>query len=514
MAASSSREGDDYTIMEKDPTGQYSRYNIFIDKGQHNKVVFLGYDEINGIEIAWKKKFISDDCILGLLQEASLLKDVDHENVLKCYNSWVCPQNKEIFNIITELYSCNLRDYTKKHDIIEGDPLIKNWCKQILTGLDLLHNQCYQIVIHSSLNLEDICVVGDSGTVKIGDVNFAAFLLPGTNDTDGAAELALSSEVHCFGVCVLQMLYDETVERPLRELNSVTDGELQRFIQRCLADVGIRPTVTDLLNDPFLELSTAGSAAASVPSVSVPPADTSDQGFREQERPPFIAELNEEYTKFALVGEKLDSELMSVTVRTTEVKIDDFVFCLEIDTLQEMMNEIREESGLSDEEAALIGVRLAILELYHPPIVDEEVDFDYSTGSENPEGDDIDDNTGIENPEGDIADNTGIENPEGEIADNTANAGGEINDNTANAGGEINDNTANADGEIEDNTANADGEIEDNTGIVNPEGDIADDTSIADAEGDINDRNSSASTENARQVADEMGLGNQESLLR
>ncbi|XP_021721496.1 probable serine/threonine-protein kinase WNK10 [Chenopodium quinoa] len=432
MAASSSREGDDYTIMEKDPTGQYSRYNIIIDKGQQ-KVVFLGYDEINGIEIAWKKKFYRNDWSFGLLREDS--------------------------------------DYTKKHDIKEGDPLIKNWCKQILTGLDFLHNQRDWIVILRCLNLENICVVGDSGTVKIGDVNFAAF-----------------------------MLYDETVDRRLRELDNVTDGELQRFIQRCSADVGIRPTVTDLLNDPFLEPSTtttAGSATASVPSVSVPSADTSDQGVREQERPPFIAVLNEEYTKFAVVGEKLGSELMSVTVRTTEVKIDDFVFCVETDTLLEMTNEIREESGLSDEEVASI-----------------EVDFEYSTGSsENPEGD-IEDNTGIENPEGDIAVNTGIENPEGQIDDNTANSEGEIDDSTANAEGEIDDNTANAEGDIDDNTANAEGEMDNNTGIVNPDGDIADDTGIADAEGDIDDRNSSAPTENARQVADEMGLGNQESLLR
>ncbi|XP_021770699.1 serine/threonine-protein kinase WNK8-like [Chenopodium quinoa] len=476
MAASSSREGDDYTIMEKDPTGQYSRYNIIIDQGQY-KVVFLGYDEINGIEIAWKKKFLKDDCTLGLLREDSLLKNLDHENVLKCYHSWVSPQNKLTCNIITELYSCNLRYYTKKHDIKEGDPLIKNWCRQILTGLEFLHNQRERIVIHSCLKLENICVVGDSGTVKIGDVNFAAFVLPGTStessDTVGAAELALS-EMHSFGVCVLQMLNDETVDRRLRELNNVTDEELQRFIQRCSADVGIRPTVTDLLNDRFLELSTttaAGSAAASVPSVNVSPADTSDQGVREQERPPFIAELNEEYTKFAFVGEKLDSELMSVTLRTTEVKIDDFVFRFETDTILQMMNVIRTEAGLSDEEAVSLGVRLELLRLYHPPVAADEVDITDNAGSENPEGD-IDDTTGIENPEGDIDDNTGIVNP-------------------------------------------PEGDIDDNTGIVNPpEGDIADNTGSVNAEGDIDDRNSSASSENARQVADEMGLRNPESLLR
>ncbi|XP_021730607.1 probable serine/threonine-protein kinase WNK5 [Chenopodium quinoa] len=339
MAASRSRGGHDYTVTETDPTGQYSRYSKRIDQGDL-KEVCLGYDKTNGREVAWCKKFLRTNNLDTLITEAELLRNSDHDNIIKCfYYFWVERKieldTKVEFNMITELYSGNLRDYTQKHKVKENNPAIKKWCRQILTGLDFLHSQNIPI-IHNNLKCENIFVVGKSGTIKLGDLNAAETLVLTSPENDDARMIA-RSEVYCLGLCVLQMLRDERLRTmDFSLLNRIQDRQLRNFIQKCVYPADIRPTITQLLNDPFLLPRTAPSGYTPVPATSPPRAQPVLQ-------PRSATEFDTEHRRFTLLGERIDRELMAVTLRTTEVKNTNFVFSLRTDTVPYMMDVITAE---------------------------------------------------------------------------------------------------------------------------------------------------------------------------
>lgn len=52
---------------------------------------------------------------------------------------------------------------------------IKNWARQILTGLDFLHSQ-NPPVIHRDLKCDNLFINGNHGEIKIGDLGLATFM--------------------------------------------------------------------------------------------------------------------------------------------------------------------------------------------------------------------------------------------------------------------------------------------------------------------------------------------------
>ncbi|MED6181345.1 Serine/threonine-protein kinase wnk3 [Stylosanthes scabra] len=46
-------------FVEKDPTGRYLRYNKILGKGAF-KTVYRGFDEVDGIEVAWNQVKIDE----------------------------------------------------------------------------------------------------------------------------------------------------------------------------------------------------------------------------------------------------------------------------------------------------------------------------------------------------------------------------------------------------------------------------------------------------------------------
>ncbi|XP_021757239.1 serine/threonine-protein kinase WNK8-like [Chenopodium quinoa] len=293
MAGSSSSRGDgDYTVMETDPTGQYTRYSKLIDEGDLKKV-YLGYDETNGREVAWCKKFVLLNNLVHLMREAMSLKRFDHENVIKCYHYWPSGlQNKVEFNMITELYSGNLKDYTQKHQVKENSPAIKNWCQQILSGLEFLHSQNEQI-IHGDLKCENIFVVGNSGKIKLGDLSVATTVdSPEYNAV--ITRRIERSEMYCVGLCALQMVNKDAADSTSRKmdfrlLKKVQDQGLKSFIQVCVFFEDVGTTITQLLKHPFLAPRTAPSDSTSVlfpwplPTIQLQPTATITSAAAEPE---------------------------------------------------------------------------------------------------------------------------------------------------------------------------------------------------------------------------------------
>ncbi|KAG6603536.1 putative serine/threonine-protein kinase WNK5, partial [Cucurbita argyrosperma subsp. sororia] len=267
---------------ETDPSGRYGRFREILGKGAM-KTVYKAFDEVLGIEVAWnqvqlKDVFHSPEELQRLYSEVHLLKNLNHDSIIRFYASWI-DTHRRTFNFITEMFtSGSLREYRQKHRNINIEA-IKNWARQILHGLAYLHGHDPP-VIHRDLKCDNIFINGHLGQVKIGDLGLATilhdsqhahsvigtpeFMAPELYDED-YNELV---DVYSFGMCLIEML---TLEYPYSECSNpaqiykkVTSGKLpnafygikdleaQNFVKKCLENVSKRVPAKELLLDPFL----------------------------------------------------------------------------------------------------------------------------------------------------------------------------------------------------------------------------------------------------------------------
>ncbi|RZC62436.1 hypothetical protein C5167_024201 [Papaver somniferum] len=273
----------DPDVVETDPSGRYIRYREILGRGAF-KTVYKGFDEVDGIEVAWNQVRIgevihSDQDLERLYAEVNILKTVKDNNIIKLYNSWVDHEKKTV-NMITELFtSGSLRQYRIKHKKVDMKA-VKGWARQILKGLTYLHSHNPPI-IHRDLKCDNIFINGNHGQVKIGDLGLATvmeqasqqsilgtpeFMAPELYDED-YNELA---DIYSFGMCMLEMItseypysecanyaqiYKKVVNRIMpAALSKVKDPQTMQFIEKCLGPVAERLPAKELLNDPFLQL--------------------------------------------------------------------------------------------------------------------------------------------------------------------------------------------------------------------------------------------------------------------
>ncbi|XP_021730437.1 probable serine/threonine-protein kinase WNK7 [Chenopodium quinoa] len=332
MAASSSRggRGDDYTIMETDPSGQYSRYNNVIEEST-SKVVFKGYDRLNGKEVAWIKKTVTESSFRALVAECDMLCKSNSHYLLKVFKHWIDLQDGvAVLHMITEYYSNNLGEYCKIHKILgeHKETCIARWCKQILLGLQFLHEQD-PVIVHSDINLNDIAISGTSSTVKIADLTSAKSFLKSDSDLDHVKE-AQYSELRSLGLCVLLMIrVSQKYADPDRALDAIKPPKLKGFVDMCLHSKELKASLGNLLSKGLMQ------------SVTIPVPGVRAHVLRLPAPPP-----TDDPTKEVLIGKRVGNEL-SVTLRS----IDDveFLFTLGTDTLPEMDRLRGELIGMSEE---------------------------------------------------------------------------------------------------------------------------------------------------------------------
>ncbi|CAH2036216.1 unnamed protein product [Thlaspi arvense] len=293
-------EPPDPEVLEIDPTCRYIRYKEVIGKGAF-KTVYKGFDEVDGIEVAWNQVRIDDllqspDCLERLYSEVRLLKSLKHSNIIRFYNSWIDDKNKTV-NIITELFtSGSLRQYRKKHRKVNMKA-VKCWARQILTGLKYLHSQ-EPPIIHRDIKCDNIFINGNHGEVKIGDLGLATVMeQANANSVIGTPEFMAPelydenynelADIYSFGMCMLEMV---TFEYPYCEcrnsaqiykkvssgikpasLSKVKDPEVMEFIQKCLLPASERLSAKELLNDSFLQVnSLAMNKPLPLPDIVMP----------------------------------------------------------------------------------------------------------------------------------------------------------------------------------------------------------------------------------------------------
>lgn len=386
----------DIEFVEVDPTGRYGRYKEVLGKGAFKKV-YRGFDELEGIEVAWNQIKVADllrnsEDLERLYSEVHLLKTLKHKNIIKFYNSWVDASNENI-NFITEIFtSGTLRQYRKKHKHVDLRAL-KKWSRQILEGLFYLHSH-NPPVIHRDLKCDNIFVNGNQGEVKIGDLGLAAILQQANSahSVIGTPEFMAPElyeeeynelvDIYAFGMCLLELV---TVEYPYVEctnaaqiykkvtcgirpasLAKVADLEVRAFIEKCIAHVSERLSAKDLLMHPFLQSDNDESVGRSLRSH----AHHSGNNWHNQVTGE-NAEDNLAETRFTVEGQRRDNNTIFLKLRIADssghIRNIHFPFDIEADTSTAVASEMVEELELTDQDVTTIASMIDSEIQYHIP---------------------------------------------------------------------------------------------------------------------------------------------------
>ena len=157
--------------------------------------------------------------------------------------------------------------------------LIKQWSRDILSGLNYLHMQKPFPIIHRDLKCDNIFVSSNTGELRIGDLGansiIKEFVPLGMMGTPRymAPELfeerhGPSVDIYSFGMCLIEICtlippYEEcntpkrvytaitTGKKPL-SFDKIIDENIKEFVNLCLLPVDQRPYATELLSHQFL----------------------------------------------------------------------------------------------------------------------------------------------------------------------------------------------------------------------------------------------------------------------
>ena len=98
--------------------------------------------------------------------------------------NWLCDIHAETYDCthVYMMYTCvcivyvllHTRRYIGRFKTV-NDKVLKNWCRQILQGLNFLHSRTPR-VIHRDLKCDNIFITGTTGSVKIGDLGLATLM--------------------------------------------------------------------------------------------------------------------------------------------------------------------------------------------------------------------------------------------------------------------------------------------------------------------------------------------------
>ncbi|KAJ3089393.1 Serine/threonine-protein kinase wnk3 [Quaeritorhiza haematococci] len=288
-------EDEDHKVVETDPTGRFERYVVSLGKGAY-KNVFKAFDTEEGVEVAWNQlrlDHLNKRDASRILSEIRILESLRNEHIINLFYSWNAKgrDGKDRVFFITELMtSGTLKSYIRKTKGPVKPKVLRNWCRQILSGLHYLHTRDPPI-IHRDLKCENIFINGNNGQAKIGDLGLATiknrdhvssvlgtpeFMAPELYDERYDEKV----DIYAFGMVVLEIVTKEypysectnqaqiykkvtTGIKPLA-LSKVTDEETKKFIECCIAyDPKARPAAEDLLRHPFLDMQGASMGAGS-----------------------------------------------------------------------------------------------------------------------------------------------------------------------------------------------------------------------------------------------------------
>lgn len=208
------------------PNKRYVKFNKLIGSGSM-KTVYQGYDLNEGKLVAWNtvqidnlpKAFQSK-----IIQEIEILNSIKNKNqyIIDINNSWINKENRTIYFITNFATGNDLSQFIKKVKYIKLR-VIKKWCKQILSGLEFLHENN---IAHRDLKPSNIFINSNSGNIFIGDFGLAKISNENNKSILGTPEYMAPEvyeesydnriDIYSFGMCLLEFM---TGEVPYSECN-------------------------------------------------------------------------------------------------------------------------------------------------------------------------------------------------------------------------------------------------------------------------------------------------------
>ncbi|KAL0287253.1 UNVERIFIED_CONTAM: Serine/threonine-protein kinase WNK8, partial [Sesamum radiatum] len=313
---------------------------------------YKGFDEIDGIEVAWNQVSIEDalqspEHLERLYSEVHLLRTLKHENVIRSYASWVDDENKTI-NMITELFTSGS--------------------------------------LRQDLKCDNIFVNGNHGEVKIGDLGLATIMQrPTARSVIGTPEFMAPElyeeeynelvDIYSFGMCMLELV---TCEYPYSECKN--QAQIYKKVTSVSITASHRLSAAELLKEPFvlyeyskdytygppqLSPNSLNSLRSDCPSMDLDPSckrlsgSTCPESMSETSMS--ILELHRctERNEFALKGEKHDDSSISLTLRIADcsgrVRNVHFIFYLYADTALSIAAEMVDQLDLCKDDVAFIA---------------------------------------------------------------------------------------------------------------------------------------------------------------
>ena len=230
-------------------------------------------------EVAWNSiSIVNMNCEekKRVFSEILILKNLKHENILKIYSVWYNKDKKEVVFITKYMMGGSLKSFMQKYKPFK-EKHIKNWCIQILNGLEYLHENK---IIHRDLKLENIFICSETSDICIGDFGLSTNSTSKTKSCIGTPEIMAPEiysgeyddkiDLYAFGMCLLEMY---TIENPYSEcnnicqiykrvingilplsINKICNLDIKNLIIQLLGDKNTRPSVKELLqNELFIQ---------------------------------------------------------------------------------------------------------------------------------------------------------------------------------------------------------------------------------------------------------------------
>ena len=107
---------DDDMALEQDPSHRFSRYQQKVGSGRFKRV-YRGFDEKNGIDVAWSKierhvnnMELDHETMERITAEMSKGLQLEHPNIIKCFRCAAAPVPRRWRRIKFKAYQRGLKD--------------------------------------------------------------------------------------------------------------------------------------------------------------------------------------------------------------------------------------------------------------------------------------------------------------------------------------------------------------------------------------------------------------------
>lgn len=281
-------EKDSSEPLEESKDGRFVKvgsrqYAQVLVRAEH-KVVYSALNNETGCQVSWHEtslQHVPDEALPSLKEELAVISLLKHDNIVTWLDHWFSNERKTLIFITDLLPECSLSGYLQKI----GTPrtkIIRQWTRQILNGLNYLHNQKPSIV-HTYLQPDNLYIVPHTGTVKIGGLGKVIVTHMSASKTAFNTRYEYSSpellrgikiegaDVYSLGICLIEICtgrkpYEEcgapgavfhhiiTGQKPLG-FSKIGNIDIVEFIENCLKPLHDRPSVSQLLESDFFTIS-------------------------------------------------------------------------------------------------------------------------------------------------------------------------------------------------------------------------------------------------------------------